>query len=37
MSAAHHSESFLERWGTALVIVYGLIFLSCLVTFAPSW
>ena len=28
---------FLDNWGTAVVIVYGLIFLAALVSFAPRW
>lgn len=29
--------SFMDTWGTAVVIVYGLIFLTALVSFAPRW
>lgn len=35
MSASHESEPWLERWGLVLVIVYGLIFVTTLVTFSP--
>ena len=36
MSAPNKRESWLERWGLVLVIFYGLIFLSVLVTFQPK-
>lgn len=37
MSESHNTESFLERYWQGLVIVYGLIFVSILVSFAPTW
>ena len=36
MSASHEQESWLDRWGLVLVILYGLIFVTTLVTFAPK-
>ena len=33
----HHQESVLDQWGTVSVIVYGLLFLTLLVSFAPRW
>jgi hypothetical protein len=36
MSVSNESESWLERWGLVLVIVYGLIFVSILVSFSPK-
>jgi hypothetical protein len=36
MSESHESESLLERWGLVLVILYGLLFVSILVTFSPK-
>ena len=36
MSASIESESWLDRWGLLLVILYGLIFVSILVTFSPK-
>jgi len=32
-----HGEPWLEKWGTALVIVFGLVFLAILVSFKPTW
>jgi hypothetical protein len=36
MSSSHESGSWLERWGLVLVILYGLIFLTVLVSFHPA-
>ena len=36
MSAPSERESWLERWGLVLVILFGLIFLSVIVTFQPK-
>jgi hypothetical protein len=35
--SSHDSEPLLERWWPLLVITFGLIFLSILVGFKPSW
>lgn len=32
----HEHPHFLDQWGTAVVILYGLLFLTALVTFAPK-
>jgi len=34
--SAPNSESFLDRWGTALVIVYGLLFVAAITMFSPK-
>ena len=36
MSAPHDRESWLDRNGLVLVILYGLIFVTVLVTFNPK-
>jgi len=36
MSSARVSESWLERWWPLLVILFGLIFVTMLVTFSPT-
>jgi len=36
MSSSSKSESWLDRWWPPLVILFGLIFLSVLVTFSPK-
>jgi membrane protein YqaA with SNARE-associated domain len=36
MSASHEQESWLERWGLVLVIVYGLAFVTTILTFSPK-
>ena len=33
----HHTESLIDQWGTVSVIIYGLLFLTLLVSFAPKW
>lgn len=32
----HHQESLLDQWGTVSVILYGLLFLTLLVSFSPK-
>ena len=36
MSSSSESQSWLDRWWPLLVILYGVIFVSVLVTFSPS-
>jgi hypothetical protein len=36
MSEAHEAH-WLDTWWPLLVIVFGLIFVSCLVSFHPFW
>ena len=36
MSASREQESWLDRWGLVLVILYGLAFVTIRVTFAPK-
>jgi hypothetical protein len=36
MSASSHSESWLDRWWPLLVILYGVLFVSILVSFKPT-
>jgi hypothetical protein len=36
MSSASESVSWLDRWWPLLVIFYGVIFVSILVTFSPT-
>jgi len=36
MSASHEQEPWLDRWGLVLVILYGLTFVTILVTFSPK-
>jgi hypothetical protein len=33
----HHHESLLDQWGTVSVIIYGLLFLTLLVSLNPTW
>lgn len=35
MSVSHESESWVDRWFPLLVIVFGLLFLTLLVSFKP--
>jgi hypothetical protein len=35
MSVSHESESWVDRWFSLLVIVFGLLFLTLLVSFKP--
>ena len=35
MSVSHKSESWVDRWFSLLVIVFGLLFLTLLVSFKP--
>jgi len=38
MSSSHETETaWLDRWWPLLVITYGVIFLSVLVSFAPAY
>ena len=36
MSLASERESWLDRWWQVLVILFGLIFVACLVSFKPG-
>ena len=36
MSSSNESVSWLDRWWPLLVILYGVFFVSVLVTFAPT-
>ena len=36
MSSSSESQSWLDQWWPLLVILYGVIFVSVLVTFSPS-
>ena len=36
MSSSSESQSFLERWWPLWVIIFGLIFVTCIVTFSPT-
>jgi hypothetical protein len=35
MSSAHEPESWFDRWWILLVIIFGLLFLTMLVSFHP--
>jgi hypothetical protein len=37
MSEHHSEDSWLDRNGTALVIVYGILFVTLIVSFHPFW
>jgi hypothetical protein len=36
MSSSSKSEFWLDRWWPLLVILYGILFISTLVTFSPT-
>ncbi len=36
MSASHETLSWFERWWPLAVILYGLLFITMLVTFSPT-
>ncbi|SNS37838.1 hypothetical protein SAMN05421770_101729 [Granulicella rosea] len=35
--SAHSEASFLERWWGLLVIAYGVIFVTCICSWMPTW
>jgi hypothetical protein len=37
MSASSHSGNWFDRWWPLLVILYGVFFISVLVSFSPTW
>jgi len=37
MSRSHKSESWLDRWWLLLLILFGLVFISVLAFFHPSY
>ena len=36
MSESHEAESWVDRYGLLFVILYGLVFVSILVSFSPK-
>ncbi|RZU42163.1 hypothetical protein BDD14_3710 [Edaphobacter modestus] len=36
MSSLNETEFWLDRWWPLLVILFGLLFVSCLVSFSPT-
>ena len=36
MSSSHHSEPWIDRWWPLLVITFGLIFVTFLISFKPT-
>ena len=36
MSASSETESWIDRWWPLLVILFGLVFVTLLVTFSPT-
>lgn len=36
MSSHHETEPWIDRWFPLLVIIFGLIFVSCLTQFNPT-
>lgn len=37
MSSSEHKENWLDTWWPALVIGFGVVFVSFLVSFKPAW
>jgi len=37
MSSLHESQSWFDRWWPLLVILYGVLFVSLITMFHPSW
>jgi hypothetical protein len=37
MSASHDSNNFMDTWWPAFLILFGIIFVACLVSFHPYY
>jgi hypothetical protein len=37
MSSSIESERWLDRWWPLLVILYGVLFITLICTFSPTW